>query len=684
MIDSLTAELVQSGLVSRQDLDRALFEKTEHGGSLAVNLVLLGIIEEEALAEFFVGHFEMQRVSGAMLAAVDIAVFERLPLEVIYETGVLPLAVLDDDRLIVGVIDPSEEAGIDEAQFYAGVTLEKRVLTVSQLAHAFERLHGEHWKMPAAEIAAVQARLAAERQRMDEDLQELFSTMARIEPALEQDIRRRTGAYALPPAVDFEVTASAGAMVDADGPTIDLAPSEHNGPPGVDPDGPTVDLPRSSITGRLEVEVVDEADGPVVELVSSGASQRIHVEVVDEVDGPVVELSQSGELERLTAAIDDADHQSPPVEPSSIEIEPVADADGPVVELTPNEAGSRHPAPAQPREATLDHPASGSAREDHRSDSTQTLGSRTSPPDWSPPPTQHEGPDDDDDDWSGPGRATTVDLAPSPGPAHADMTPAVAVPAVLGTTSSGDFRQERMSRADLPIVDDAGRAGGLERLPSGGWDVPPSGREEAASSPASARPEFLTPAGDATTGAAEGRFAPAGELVAAMGEPDAPTMSAVALAMASLESVADRDEVARQVCEALSFVYPNVVLLSPRLPNFVVWDAELAHGAERSRGLSFASEPGSMWHHVTRQRIAFFGSLRTNDPLRVRLGAGFGREALVIPVCMNKRTVALLVLNSGPTTALAPPGPGFADLSDVISAALRRVILRGKRSPRPV
>ncbi len=135
--------------MSAESLEQALRLKERQGGSLALNLVLTGAVDDEVLAAFYEERFRMPRLTEAELVEVGAEALKVLPSEIIYDCGILPIRPLGDEggRMLVGVLDPMEPEELEEASFFAGLDLVPRLMTVGQLARHHLRLTGRRWRI---------------------------------------------------------------------------------------------------------------------------------------------------------------------------------------------------------------------------------------------------------------------------------------------------------------------------------------------------------------------------------------------------------------------------------------------------------------------------------------------------------------------------------------------------------
>lgn len=141
--------MVQRGLLTAEALEQALHLKTRQGGSLAVNLVVAGAIDDLTLASFYSDRYQIEHVTEEELRAVGREAFGLIPVEIIYDAGIFPLRLEGEsqERLVVGMIDPSEPDVLEEAAFFAGLELVPRLLSIGQMARHYQRLTGKFWKV---------------------------------------------------------------------------------------------------------------------------------------------------------------------------------------------------------------------------------------------------------------------------------------------------------------------------------------------------------------------------------------------------------------------------------------------------------------------------------------------------------------------------------------------------------
>lgn len=705
MIRELTERLRENGRVSPEDIDAALRAKAVNGGSLALNLVLRGAIDEELLADFYCEVGRMRRASAGEIDAVSSEVFSLIPIEIVYDTGIVPLHLVSEERLAVGVVDPTEPERLEEAEFFAGYAFEPRVISVTQMAGTFERLAGHPWKVPLDELArALHARTGPASTGVGDADRELFRTLAELEPLLESRM------------ADFDPRESVTVQIEAldslpD--ALELTPQQRREP------GPS----HRPMLDSWESEPVDDAPDDVVELSpaqrksekppppvpvearssrGSGARARSRgeAEVASgmhgsvEAGGVIVSDSLVGVAAVESPTIEGADEQALPA--------PLADAtlergtpEKPLPESGTNRPAAR-PAPDHPTQRTMRltgadkvAPARPSARlEPVEGPEAKTVALEPVSADEAPPARIGSGSgaaewiDSSDADVGGAViEAVDWDAAsaapPEPSAASHDANATSTPPEPLPPTASDEHDGLRDSNTWGPA-----EPGASLRSTEEAESVASARRLELQTPGEAAEPRFVPTRGGGDVSDFQGRFGPPDGVLERTGTPSGATRAAFRIAAKALATVASRDDIATELVESLGLAYPNVLVLSLRLPDVVIWGASIERGSERLVGERFHVQPGSVWERVVSESVAFHGRLAVRDPLRRMLGRDLGDETLVLPLTMKRRTVALLALDCASRPQLPPAAGQFASLSSAVHDAFRRVILSQKRSLR--
>lgn len=131
-----------AAFVPNRAIAAALRAKAALGGSLGLNLVRVGAIDEALFASYAVRRYDLTAGDEQLVDSIHPDATRLLPGEIVHEGGLLPLRVDDDQCLLVGVVEPVSAPRIEEAEFFAGLRVEPRVVTMSQFRRAFERVTG--------------------------------------------------------------------------------------------------------------------------------------------------------------------------------------------------------------------------------------------------------------------------------------------------------------------------------------------------------------------------------------------------------------------------------------------------------------------------------------------------------------------------------------------------------------
>lgn len=539
--NKLVAALIAAGDASERDAGD--WEREAGSESLAVWLVRTGTLDAETVADACARAFEIPRATSAMLGAVRPSVFQRIPIEILHDAGMLPLAMKDDHRLVVGAVDPNERARIDEAEFFAGVALELRVLSVAEMADGFERLAGRPWRVNAADLPVSRRRarrVAGRRER---------GAVPDVAPVVAGNAGEGRGA----------------SRVGRDsGPVLEVLPAD----------------------GEAEFVLT-----PASRKEPSGESTTSYPEL--RFDSTDIELIESTEVEHVA---DDA------------------------AAAAASEVG-------EPKDVSDDTAGPWSSLSGDGADA----GWRVST-----------------------GSSAVVSGVPRPSAASTERLRSLPEPPVQANP-----KRESWATPERPV-----RAAERRRATTGGVAIPSRA--------------------SATTIPDSGRFGSASELYLEAGEPDAATEAAYHAAITGVAEARTRDDVARQLVDALSLVYPTSLVLSLRAPHMVVWDVQSLMGAPRLVGARFEIAEGSLWQRVTEEPSAYLGPLPAADPLRRLLMGACGDQTLLVPVTLNRRPVSVLVMMSGHGRALPVAGDAAEALARAVGKAFKRVILRTKREPHSV
>lgn len=141
--------LVDEGLISSNDLDRALEEHRNHGERLGHYLVEEGLVQEGDLIRVLA---EQYGVPAAQLddVQVDDQVLNLVPVEMARRYMVVPLAA-HDGALDIAMVDPTDVVAIANLKFATSLRPQPLIATERAVLEAIRRLYG---RRPSHEAAA--------------------------------------------------------------------------------------------------------------------------------------------------------------------------------------------------------------------------------------------------------------------------------------------------------------------------------------------------------------------------------------------------------------------------------------------------------------------------------------------------------------------------------------------------
>src|SRR5215210_6509228 len=107
--------LMREGLITREQLDRALLEQKQNGTRVGYNLVKLGFIPETELTRMLARQYRMPAVDLSKFE-VDPRIAKLIPTDLAIKNLVLPLKK-DGRTLTVAMADPTNLGIIDDLKF---------------------------------------------------------------------------------------------------------------------------------------------------------------------------------------------------------------------------------------------------------------------------------------------------------------------------------------------------------------------------------------------------------------------------------------------------------------------------------------------------------------------------------------------------------------------------------------
>ena len=131
---SLTHLLIEDGLVSQEELLKALEQKKESGKSLARTLIEMGVVSESKLTEVLAQHLGLEFVDLTSYR-IDLTATALLDEKIAGRHLAIPLA-FDGDTLIIAMADPTNIFALDDVKMYTGHPVRPVVATKRDIEDA--------------------------------------------------------------------------------------------------------------------------------------------------------------------------------------------------------------------------------------------------------------------------------------------------------------------------------------------------------------------------------------------------------------------------------------------------------------------------------------------------------------------------------------------------------------------
>ena len=157
MSETVFRTMLQQGLISESDLKEAYRIQQVQGGTLSLNLICIGAIDDRELAQFYSRYLDLRILTEPHGLHIQPHVFTCLPTEVIFDLGIMPIHYTnyERDNLIVGIIDVTGYSKLEEASFFAELELVPRVISAGFFCRNFERLTELSWRISYSKLQQI-------------------------------------------------------------------------------------------------------------------------------------------------------------------------------------------------------------------------------------------------------------------------------------------------------------------------------------------------------------------------------------------------------------------------------------------------------------------------------------------------------------------------------------------------
>jgi type IV pilus assembly protein PilB len=141
--------LVREGMISKEQLDKALQEQRQNGTRVGYNLVKLGFIQELELTKMLAKQYKMAAVDLSQFQ-VDPKLVKLIPTDIAVKNLVLPLK-RDGRVLTVAMADPTNYAVIDDLKFITRFD----IIPVIAGEYTLRNLIEKHYEAAETEVASM-------------------------------------------------------------------------------------------------------------------------------------------------------------------------------------------------------------------------------------------------------------------------------------------------------------------------------------------------------------------------------------------------------------------------------------------------------------------------------------------------------------------------------------------------
>jgi type IV pilus assembly protein PilB len=174
--DKIAQKLLESSLISQEQLSKALDSQQSAGGTLSYNLVKTGAISEMAFAEFMGQVYSVPAVDLEAVE-VDVTSVSLIPADVATKFQVVPVK-REGRVLTVAMANPDNIFAIDDIKFITGFEVKPVVATESAIKKSIDRLYDS-----ADSLASIMGEIEEDFEIVDDDDEDLGAEDAQSQDA---------------------------------------------------------------------------------------------------------------------------------------------------------------------------------------------------------------------------------------------------------------------------------------------------------------------------------------------------------------------------------------------------------------------------------------------------------------------------------------------------------------------
>ncbi len=132
--------LLAKGQISREQYEDAVLLQARKGGTLGSHLVRTLAIGDEELVDFLIENFQSAHWKRTMFNSLDTTILARVSSDLARDLRILPLAQ-EDDRLFLGLTDPSRTHVIEEAAYHTGAKIVPVIISENDMTWALDHYY---------------------------------------------------------------------------------------------------------------------------------------------------------------------------------------------------------------------------------------------------------------------------------------------------------------------------------------------------------------------------------------------------------------------------------------------------------------------------------------------------------------------------------------------------------------
>lgn len=138
--------LVETGIITSEQLQEALEEQKKSGGRLGQNLMALGYITEDVMAAFVGKQLGISYVSLSEYGEISVDVTKIVPENICRHQTLVPIS-MEDNILTIAMADPLNVFTVDDLRVMTGYEIKVVISSEAEIKQAIEKYYGNKGSM---------------------------------------------------------------------------------------------------------------------------------------------------------------------------------------------------------------------------------------------------------------------------------------------------------------------------------------------------------------------------------------------------------------------------------------------------------------------------------------------------------------------------------------------------------